>query len=84
MDISIPAVDAVSMAFLRAYADAAAVLAREDLQPFSAVDCFDWTDVCGKHNITAYPTVRIYRRNHSFRDYTGMLDTQSMVTTVKL
>ena len=25
------------------------------------VNCFDWTDVCQKNNITVYPTVKMFR-----------------------
>ena len=77
-------VDAVSMAFLRSYSDASKILAEENLQPLAAVDCFDWTDVCSQNNITAYPTIRIYRKNQDYREYKGMLDANSIINTVKL
>ncbi len=78
------AVDAVSMAFLRSFADAASQLARDGVTPLATVDCFDWTDVCGANNVTAYPTVRVYRKGREWTAYSGMLDTGSVVSTAKL
>ena len=72
------------MAFLRSYSDASKILAEENLRPLAAVSCFDWTDVCSKNNITAYPTIRVYRKNKEYREYKGMLDANSIISTVKL
>lgn len=76
-------VDARSMAFLRSYNDAASQLVGEGVHALAALDCYDWTDVCGQQNITSYPTVRVYSHG-TYRPYTGMLDKQTVISTIKL
>ena len=77
-------VDARSMAFLRSYVEASHVLAQESREPLAAIDCYDWTDICGKHNITTYPTIRVYRQGRETVNYGGMLDAGAIISTVKL
>ncbi len=77
-------VDARSMAFMRSYVEASYILEQESLRPLAAVDCYDWTDVCGKNNITSYPIIRIYRKGRDTLDYKGMLDASAIISTVKL
>ena len=90
-------VDARSMAFLYSYSEASKLLApptdpeapptdpeSRPSGPLAAIDCFDWTNVCGKHNISTYPTVRIYRRGQETVEYRGLLATHAVVATVKL
>ena len=77
-------VDPRSMAFLRSYVDASHTLALDSLHNLAAVDCFDWTDVCAKNNVTVYPTVRIYRKDKDVSEYKGLLGAAVIVSTVKL
>ena len=72
------------MAFLRSYVDASHALAKMSLNHLAAVDCFDWTDVCGQNNVTSYPTIRIYRQGKEPREYTGMLGAAPIVSLVKM
>ena len=72
------------MAFLRHLSNASLELASQDLHPFAAVDCFDWTDVCGKVGVNSYPTVRVYRKGRETVTYRGMLSQQAMVDTALL
>ncbi|KAK3094193.1 hypothetical protein FSP39_025265 [Pinctada imbricata] len=74
-----------SMAFLRAYGEASRKLENETIkEPLASVNCHDWTDVCGKENITLYPTIRIFKAGSVFKDYDGMLDLHEVVKTVKI
>lgn len=76
--------DARSMAFMRSYSDAAELLAKDGIETLAAVDCYDWTDVCGKQNITVYPTIRVFRKGQGFLDYDGPLETKAVIKAVKL
>lgn len=76
--------DDKSIAFLYAYADASREIESDPARPLTRVNCHDWTDVCSKENIMAYPTVRMYRSGKMLKDYNGLLDTKAVVTTVKL
>ena len=74
--------DVTSMAFMHYYINASLSLDTADL--LTRVDCFDWTDVCGKVNITTYPVVRVYRKGKEHLTYSGVLDTDSVVSTMKM
>ena len=77
-------VDVRSMAFLRLYVDASKELAEQSSFPFARVECFDWTDVCAKENITSYPTIRVFRKGMETVPYKGMLDKDAVLNMVKL
>lgn len=73
------------MAFLRSYAEAA--MSFDDgavVNPLARVDCFDWTDVCGKQNITRYPTVQIYKKNKEPVEYKGLLDGEKVLNYLRM
>ncbi len=72
------------MAFMRSYIDVSKVFAEENKEPLAAVDCYDWTDVCGKNNITSYPSIWIYRKNKEPMKYEGMLDSETLINSIKL
>ena len=72
------------MAFLYSYIQAALSLAEQNITSLRRVDCFDWTDVCSKHNITRYPTVQFFRKGHAPWEYNTTLDMKTLVNTVKL
>lgn len=76
--------DDKSMAFLYAYADASKEIESDPARPLTRVNCHDWTDVCGNEKINIYPTMRMYRNGKMLKDYKGLLDSQAVVTTVKL
>lgn len=76
--------DARNQIVARLFAKAAEVLAKDDQFPLAAVECFDWTDVCGKANVSVYPTIRIYRSNMEPVLYNGPLSVNSFVTAAKL
>lgn len=69
---------------MRSYVEASKVFATESLYPLAAVDCYDWTDVCGKNNVSIYPSVRIYRKERTPVDYKSILGAGAIVSTVKL
>ena len=77
-------VDPVSQVFLRSYTYAAEALTEEGIHALAVINCFDWTDVCGKHNITGYPTIRVYRKDHDFVTYQGMLEEKAVKDTIKV
>lgn len=72
------------MAFLRAYAEAAEQLAEQSLYPLATMDCYDWTDVCARENITVYPTTRVYSKGQRITDYRGLLGSQVVVSYARL
>ncbi|XP_013406303.1 thioredoxin domain-containing protein 16-like [Lingula anatina] len=77
--------DAESMAFLRSFADASLdVYTNSADSPLASIECWDWTDVCGKQNITQYPVLRIYRKNMEPVEYKGMWDGDTVIKTVKM
>ena len=72
------------MAFLRSYSEMAKQLSGEGLQPYARVDCFDWTDVCKKYNISSYPTLRVYRKGKQPVEYKGLLDGVAVTSAAKM
>lgn len=81
-------VDARSRLFLHYYEEAAKMLEKfqkdvEENHPLVRLNCYDWTDICLKENITTYPTVRIYRSGQS-QEYLQELDKDVLVQTVRL
>ena len=77
-------VDDRSMAFLRAYGDAAREIDNTTkTRPLKRVDCSDWMDVCQEQNITVYPTLKIYSGKH-IDDYKGHYGTQQVVRLVQM
>ncbi|XP_064600782.1 thioredoxin domain-containing protein 16-like [Liolophura sinensis] len=77
-------VNTPSAAFLHAYAEAGASFKSPDESPLARVECFDWTDVCQKENITMYPTVHFYRKGQRQMVYNGHLGTDSILSAIKL
>lgn len=51
--------------------------------PLARVNCYDWTDVCQKENITTYPTLRVYR-NGQRQDYNDVLDKDVVIRMIRL
>ncbi|XP_050406902.1 thioredoxin domain-containing protein 16 [Patella vulgata] len=77
--------DAKSMAFLRAYGEASELLVDNSTPNVLArMNCYDWTDVCGKENVFTYPTIRVFKKGKYIEDYNGLLDTQAVVRTIRL
>ncbi|XP_022257795.1 thioredoxin domain-containing protein 16-like [Limulus polyphemus] len=46
------------------------------------VNCFDWTDICQHHNVTQYPTIRLYERGEQPITYKGMFDESMLWNTL--
>ncbi|KAL8611039.1 hypothetical protein ACOMHN_042655 [Nucella lapillus] len=81
--------DAQGMVFLNPYQEAGRKLASlkggdSSAHPLARMNCFDWTDVCEKENISTYPVVYIYRQGGQREQYRGALDTDALVRTVML
>jgi hypothetical protein len=58
-----------------------------DLEPgnMAAINCYDWTDVCQRANISSYPTIRIYHSSDQPpAEYSGFLSKSAFVSTIKL
>lgn len=77
-------VDHRSLAFLRAYGEAARKFENKTDRPFTYVNCYDWTDVCAKEKITQYPTLKIFHQGKYLKDYDGMLSIEDVITAYKL
>lgn len=65
------------------YAEVSRRLIAKGKAGLSAVNCFDWTDVCAQQNVLMYPTIRIYS-DGAFRRFTGMLSEPAIYTTALL
>ncbi|XP_052273044.1 thioredoxin domain-containing protein 16-like isoform X3 [Dreissena polymorpha] len=76
--------DAVSNANLRMFGEATDRVGQQTALKFARVNCYDWTDVCARADITIYPTLRVYRKDQSSWDYHGPQDAQAMFATMKL
>lgn len=80
--------DARSKAFLQPYVDAATSLGGLDVGDFAIklarVNCFDWSDVCEKNNITMYPTIKMFRKGSDDIIYNGPLDSGHLTKAVLL
>lgn len=81
--------DAQGMVFLQPFQEAGRKLAAmkgddPSAHPLARVNCFDWTDVCQKQNITTYPIIYIYRKGGQREQYRQALDTDVLVRTVTL
>ncbi|CAH1790922.1 unnamed protein product, partial [Owenia fusiformis] len=70
--------------FTHAFSEISSTLALENVTPLATVECWDWTDICGKENITFYPTLRIYRKGKQSIDYKGLLDGHSVLAAIRL
>ena len=84
--ISLPffPVDAVSVGNLRMFGEATDMMGEQTTLTFASVNCFDWTDVCQKEEITMYPTLRVYKNGVRAWDYKGPQDTHALFSTFKL
>lgn len=87
--LSYVSVDALGMLFLSPYQEAGkelAALKGDDPSdhPLVRIDCYDWTDVCQKENITSYPVIHIYRNGGDRQQYRQALDKDVLVRTVWL
>ncbi|XP_078380854.1 uncharacterized protein LOC144663697 isoform X2 [Oculina patagonica] len=80
--------DSRCKAFLQPYVDAATHLSNLDVGDFAIklarVNCFDWTDVCQKNNITVYPTIKMFRKGSDEVIYNGPLDSDHLSKAVLL
>ena len=89
LEHSMFSVDAQGMLFLRPYQEAGRELAAlkgddPSAHPLVRIDCYDWTDVCQKENITSYPVIHIYRDGGNRQQYRHALDKDVLVRTVRL
>ncbi|KAK9959570.1 hypothetical protein ABG768_009686 [Culter alburnus] len=76
--------DAVCMAFIQSYIEVADALEGVSGVELAAVDCGEWTDICGDQNVTSFPTVMIYRPMTAAQPYRGMLGTKSLYRFILL
>lgn len=49
----------------------------------SILDCYDWTDVCKKINVTQFPTIKMYKSGQSYT-YNGPLSVGGLTRLAKL
>ncbi|WAR18226.1 TXD16-like protein [Mya arenaria] len=83
-DLGVEEVDSISMANLRMFGESVEKLSEQTTLSIARVNCYDWTDVCGREDINIYPILRIYRLGKKAWDYSGPQDVQAMFTTMKL
>lgn len=80
--------DARCKSFMQPFVDAADHLSNLDVGDFAIklarVNCFDWTDVCQKNNITVYPTIKMFRKGSDEIIYNGPLDSDHLSKAVLL
>ncbi|GAB1298757.1 Thioredoxin domain-containing protein 16 [Apodemus speciosus] len=48
------------------------------------INCADWSDVCAKQNVTAFPVVKLYKKGESPVSYAGMLGTKDLLKFIQL
>ena len=77
-------VDHRSLAFLRAYGEAARKFENQTDRPYTYVNCHDWTDVCAKENITQYPTLKIYQHGKYLKNFDGMMSIEDVLAAYQL
>lgn len=80
--------DARCKACLQPFVDAAAILGGLDVGSFTIklarVNCFDWSDVCQRNNITTYPTIKLFCKGIDEIVYNGPLDSNHLTKAVLL
>ncbi|KAH0513621.1 Thioredoxin domain-containing protein 16 [Microtus ochrogaster] len=75
---------AVSMAFLQSYIDVAIKLKGTSTILLTRINCADWSDVCTKQNVTAFPAVKLYKEGESPVSYVGMLGTKDLLKFIQI
>ncbi|XP_030103874.1 thioredoxin domain-containing protein 16 isoform X4 [Mus musculus] len=75
---------AVSMAFLQSYIDVAIKLKGRSTILLTRINCADWSDICTKQNVTAFPVVKLYKEGESPVSYAGMLATKDLLKFIQL
>lgn len=75
---------AVSMAFLQSYIDVAIKLKGTSTVLLTRINCADWSDVCTKQNVTAFPAVKLYKEGESPVSYAGMLGTKDLLKFIQI
>ncbi|XP_036031654.1 thioredoxin domain-containing protein 16 isoform X2 [Onychomys torridus] len=75
---------AVSMAFLQSYIDVAIKLKGTSTVLLTRINCADWSDVCTKENVTAFPVVKLYKEGESPVTYAGMLGTKDLLKFIQI
>lgn len=75
---------AVSMAFLQSYIDVAIKLKGTSTFLLTRIDCADWSEVCAKQNVTAFPVVKLYKEGESPVSYAGMLGTKDLLKFIQI
>ncbi|XP_022090631.1 thioredoxin domain-containing protein 16-like [Acanthaster planci] len=78
-------------AFLESYSNAAHTIQqdipatdRPPVGPLAQVECFNWPDVCQLGNVTAYPTIQLYREGKLVTDYRGSLSEAGILKAYRL
>nr|XP_004649243.2 thioredoxin domain-containing protein 16 isoform X1 [Jaculus jaculus]XP_045011009.1 thioredoxin domain-containing protein 16 isoform X1 [Jaculus jaculus]XP_045011010.1 thioredoxin domain-containing protein 16 isoform X1 [Jaculus jaculus] len=75
---------AVSMAFLQSYVNVAVKLKGTSTMLLTRINCADWSNVCSKQNVTAFPAVKMYKEGENPVSYAGMLGTEDLLKFIQL
>ncbi|XP_052793206.1 protein disulfide-isomerase A3-like [Mya arenaria] len=51
--------------------------------PLAKVDCTENTEICGKHGVSGYPTLKIFRNGEFSEDYNGAREADGIVKTMR-
>nr|XP_014425604.1 thioredoxin domain-containing protein 16 [Pelodiscus sinensis] len=76
--------EAVSLAALQSYGEVAVELKGTQGISLAKLNCWDWPDVCLKHNVTHFPVTKLYERGAGAVTYTGMLGTAALLRFLRL
>ena len=57
---------------------------KPDDHPIARVNCYDWTDVCARENITTYPVIHYYRHGGKREQYKHAFDQWQLLRAVRL
>ncbi|CAF0757481.1 unnamed protein product [Rotaria sp. Silwood1] len=66
------------------YEKAATMLLKNDPPvPLAKVDCTVETKICGKHGVSGYPTLKIFKNGEFAEDYNGPREADGIVSTMR-
>ncbi|XP_070576628.1 thioredoxin domain-containing protein 16-like [Ptychodera flava] len=79
--------NAVTQVFMDSYSMAGNMLtmqSSDQTTPLAKVECSEWPDVCAENNVTRYPSFLLFKDGKLVDEYTGRLETQSIVKYMAL
>ncbi|XP_053132716.1 thioredoxin domain-containing protein 16 isoform X2 [Hemicordylus capensis] len=76
--------EAVSQVVMQSYVEVAARLKGTPEVSLGRVNCWDWPQLCTRHNVTQFPAIRMYRRGGRWSAYAGMWGVEELLRFIAL